>query len=603
MSSKLEPRSPEDDEARGRRMQIQDLKESLESMVIPKRKSSPTRSGQLSFQQLMAEKRATSLLQPPQPLTPEALKIAHSRSSSEVHLAQSGSQSTQTSSGDSDEEGLEMRRMPMVRKKSGELVRPALRGTSQRRPSSAPGTPTHGKNVHFGDNIEQVRHFLQVDRPMAVSAGSSPVETYDSESDYPFSSDENSKKVVGWEIKLTNFPPDSYERKTMPVRLDKLTLSADNKSLVGVVAVANIAFQKFVAARFTLDYWKTTSEVAGEFYSSSNPKQPDGYDNFQFSIKLSDQANLQSKTMYLCVKYSTNGQEFWDSNNGSNYQVDFARKMIAKPKSRTPPGVMPIPRSRHSSPMVVRLPRPKSFPAGTSDDDEFSTSYDSPFRPQRPDLNARNNAAVESPTASAARLSNRYDFSSSLHTALTRAQSALGEKSGLKLKTSHTKRPVEAPPAAPVANGQANNQNSSRPGLNSAEYKDLIQKFCYFGSGTQSLVVSPDGHDLVAKDIRIQTDEKKLDISSGSNDSSANSSASNSPPTPRAQLHQAFDANQAQSSELLSVSSPPSSARSTPTPMRSASPRLPPYRSPSPAVNSAYQEFPHQGIPVQSAQC
>jgi hypothetical protein len=62
---------------------------------------------------------------------------------------------------------------------------------------------------------------------------------------------------------------------------------------MGSVAVANLAFQKFVACRFTLDYWKTTSEVAAEFSHEIRPKaSPEGHDRFQFTIKLSDLANL-----------------------------------------------------------------------------------------------------------------------------------------------------------------------------------------------------------------------------------------------------------------------------------------------------------------------
>jgi hypothetical protein len=618
LTSPVDIKGPDTEEERGRRIQIQNLKETLqESMVILKRGSSPTRATMV-MAEIPQQSNGSALKASAPALTPEALKIAHSRSSSEIQLAPSQSQSpsSHTSPGDSDEDGLEMRRVPMLRKKSGELVKPALRGNSRRRPSSAPGTPTHPKAVHFNDNIEQVRHFLQVDRPMAVSAGSSPVEIYDSESDYPFSSDDTAQRVLGWEIRLAKFPKESFERSVLPVRVEKLSLSKDNKSLVGIVAVANIAFQKLVVVRFTLDYWKTTSEISAEFYNQATKEQlADGYDRFQFSIKLSEQANLQNKTMYLCVRYTTNGQEHWDNNFGNNYQIDFVRKLINKTWSKTPPGVNVIPRSRQTA-NGNRLPRPKSFPAGaTTSDDEFTSSFDTPFRIQTSGSgqgNKKPNAERDPQNAPGqSRLSNRYDFNTSLHAALVTAHSALGDKSGLKLKTSHTKRPVEpAPPQLPVqpisvqpvvvpaANLLA------RPDLNSAEYKDLIKKFCYFGSGGNTALVSPESEEPIAKGLNIQTDppaEKETTSpkaqnadSSGSNDSTPTSSASNSPPTPRVQLHVTEN-----HSDALSVSSSASSTRST----RTVSPRLLPYRSPSPAVNSAYQEFPHQGLSVQSAQC
>jgi hypothetical protein len=598
-ASPIESGSSEDDEERGRRLQIQDLAETLrESMVIPKRQSSPKRS------LVSSDQPVGKLLHPIETgnsktgaLTPEAIKIAHSRSSSEIQLVSNQNQlelSTHSSPDDSDDEGLEMRRGPLLRKKSGELVKPALRGPAHRRPISAPGTPTYPKAVHFNEDMEQVRHFLQVDKPIAVSAGSSPVEIYDSESDYPFSSDgEQKPRLIEWEIKTANFPKDTHERQLLPVRLEQLYLSKDFKSLIGVVAVANISFEKFVAARFTLDYWKTTSEIAAEFSTVQTKKEHnDGFDRFQFSIKLSDQANLQNKTMYLCVRYNVGGQELWDSNSGNNFQVDFIRKMPMKPHIKLS-GVSPggIPRSRHTGPQ--KLPRPRSFPASSADD-EFSTSFGSPFRLRQVTDSGRNRTDhtvhYETAQQQAHRLSNRYDFNASLHAALSTAQSALGERSGLKIKKIESPKPKVS---VPVQSAQQASLNRSRPDLNSAEYKDLIQKFCYFGSnsnsGNPTEESTPQSEESPAKPVVLEQMDGPTDSSSESNVSSADSSASNSPPSPKVQLHQA-DSQESKTPRSSSTA-------------RGLSPRLLPYRAPSPAVNSAFQEFPHQGLSVQTTQC
>jgi hypothetical protein len=587
--------SPEDGDDRGRRREIEHLAETLrESIPEQKHRHSPTRLGQTN---------GTSALRA---LTPEAIKVVHSRSNSEMKLVIPGSEltpSTQSSPGDSDDDGLEMTRGPLVRKKSGELVRPALRGPARRRPSSAPGTPTFPKAVHFNEDIEQVRHFLQVDRPIAVSAGSSPVETYDSESDYSFS---ENKKNVEWEIRTKNFPADSVERQCLPIRVERITLSKDHKTLLGSVAVANLAFEKSVTARFTFDYWKTTSEIAAE-YSTVKPQKgvSDGFDRFQFAIKLSDQANLQDKTLYICVRYNVGGQEHWDSNGGKNFQVDFIKKVGPKPWVR-PPHLAAIPRSRHNS---VALPRPKSFPAA-GNDEEFSTSYSSPYHPRQ---SAENTLRIhaEPGTSEAAqrnasgRLSNRYDFNASLHAALTTAQNALGERSGLTrsdLTRKPPKQPRQQPRAAPVAvtvpKPAPKGSSRDRPDLNSAEYKDLLQKFCYFGSQAGSAAptttASPQNKDAPSpsKAADLHQTDGAADSGSESKTSSSGSSASNSPPSPVAQLHQ----------PMLMLEDKQPSRSPTPS-LRALSPRLLPYRSPSPAVNSAYQEFPHQGLSVQTTQC
>ena len=87
-----------------------------------------------------------------------------------------------------DSDGVVSRRNPpMLRKIGGELVKPALRPSRIRRhPPSMPGTPTLSKAVHFDSNLEHVRHFLQIDRPLATSAGGSPIEKYEAESEFPF---------------------------------------------------------------------------------------------------------------------------------------------------------------------------------------------------------------------------------------------------------------------------------------------------------------------------------------------------------------------------------------------------------------------------------
>ncbi|KAK9256104.1 putative phosphatase regulatory subunit-domain-containing protein [Lipomyces tetrasporus] len=238
----------------------------------------------------------------------------------------------------------------MVRKKSGELVKPSLK---PRRPRSVPSTPTYPKNVHFDTHLEHVRHFLQAERPAAVSNEASPADEKDDEY-FPWMSrslhrrvqigddddgeddDGNSTPVripspstlYDWELVLPNFPDHANESAV--VFVERVFLSADQRSLIGHVAVKNLAFMKWVAAKFTVDYWKTVSEVGADFtdvLQSRSPKPPPGYDRFTFSIKLQDFSKLESKTLYFCVRFNVNGQEYWDNNNSSNYQVEFKRKL------------------------------------------------------------------------------------------------------------------------------------------------------------------------------------------------------------------------------------------------------------------------------------
>lgn len=494
-----------DTEERGR--QLKELQKNLHDNIEVKRGHSPAR-GENEVKAVDGTAQApqsTPTLGPA--LTPEARKISHSRSSSELAPLKPPHESPVHTSDDSDaDEDEDGSKPPLLRKKSGELVKPALRPPSRRRPSSMPGTPTYNKAVHFNEDIEQVRHFLQVDRPIAVSAGSSPVETYDSESEYPFGSDEGyAPKVVEWEIRPANFPPETHERKCMPVRLERIFLSADNKTLVGNVAVANLAFQKLVVARFTLDYWKTTSEVVAEYNHDVRKKEVnDGYDRFTFSIKLSDLAHLESKTMLLCIRFNVNGQEYWDNNSHANFQIDFVKKTRPRKGVKQGPAAGPlgaIPRSRHSP------SRQRTMPA--SFDDDFGDGFDSkyafgsskPFFSDSPSSsirlkNTRNKrgslfpgSAPNGSTNPNQAFSSRYDFGASLSAALTQAQSTLGDRSGLKprsapkAKTGYFDNPPKGmtqPAAPPVDNTPPPSAIASeKPDLKSDQYKELIQKYCF----------------------------------------------------------------------------------------------------------------------------
>ncbi|PSN74822.1 protein phosphatase regulator [Corynespora cassiicola Philippines] len=548
------PDSSDDDEERGRNIgNLEELQEALQHINV-KRGHSPSREATTDTPTI----NMVSSTPPPAPtrsLSAEARKISHSRSSSEItlskHVAHLDTQPILSSSEGSDVEDDELRiKPPLLRKKSGELVKPALRPSSRRRPSSMPGTPTYSKAVHFNEDIEQVRHFLQVDRPIAVSAGSSPVETYDSESEYPFHEDRRSK-TPEWDIKLANFPSsDSYERQTLPVRVERIFLASDHKTLVGTVAAANISFQKLVVCRFTLDYWKTTSEVVAEFNHDVRKKQKDdGYDRFNFNIKLADQANLESKTLLLCVRYNVNGQEFWDNNGSMNYQVDFIKKTKQKSKARSSGTLGAIPRSRHSPP----APRPRSMPVGSFDDD-FGHGFDNKFEfgNSRNFMGDSNPAIRLKPKAKRGSLfpdqaprrqaagqafSTRYDFGASLSAALTNAQTALGDRSGIKTNGASQGRrdyfdndvpgTKSSSAAAPVPGTRPDALSSEKPDLKSAEYNELIQKFCFFGTPTGK--GSPTANTPATKSPHTDgAADYILGYSSGSNQSSA----SNSPPSP-----------------------------------------------------------------------
>lgn len=371
---------------------------------------------------------------------------SHQRSISESSLLNGFSRD---SNSESDYEDDGYRTAPaMVRKKSGEVVKSSLKTPNRSRPCSVPSTPTFPKAVHFDAHLEHVRHFLHQEKPSAVSAGSSPVESYDGESEFPFPGEEafrSREPPFEWEINLPNFPKDLEARKHLPARVERVCLSNDNKNLIGTVAVTNMSFQKSVVVRFTLDYWETVSEVTAEFNSDVRKKQrEEGVDRFIFNIKLVDQVNLERKILFFCVRYTVGGQEFWDNNHGFNFQVDFNKK--AKPQNGKK---VVLPRSKPSTSV-----RAKSVP----NFDELEGYNDAFFvkEPEDASLPKTKSIDVTDTTESLARranpsgnaFGNRYDFGASLTAAIKAANAVVGPKRnglGIKIEKTTDKNTQESP--------------------------------------------------------------------------------------------------------------------------------------------------------------
>lgn len=241
-----------------------------------------------------------------------------------------------------------------IRKKSGELVKPSLKSTGfatwsssstgRARTKSAPTTPMGSKSVHFDAQLEHVKLFLAEQKPLAVSRDGSPTETSEgdtTDTSFPF------PRMTSTTLRLKGIvmPTPPPEPWTFDVRLENLAL--EGTALVGQVLVRNVAFTKWVAVRFTLDAWQTTSEVAAQHIVSLHHG---AFDRFEFRVRLVDYLNgIESKRIVLCIRFSVAGREMWDSNGGRNYEVGF-EKVKEEPKT------VPIPSGgRNGTPLLADL--------------------------------------------------------------------------------------------------------------------------------------------------------------------------------------------------------------------------------------------------------
>lgn len=232
----------------------------------------------------------------------------------------------------------------IVRNKSGQLVKSSLKSTKTpprgglsvftgiTSSKSEPNTPSLSKAVHFDAQLEHVKLFLAEQKPLAVSRDGSPTDdTSGTDSDFPpFIFGESYMSKHRLMMNVINMPPEvNY---MADVAMDSLSLSADGMSIIGRVRVKNISFQKWLAVRFTLDAWQTTSEVTARYVESINPS----FDIFSFSIKLNDiLARIEERTLVLALRYSVEGREIWDNNNGRNYVAKFSRVKSSSVRDKT----------------------------------------------------------------------------------------------------------------------------------------------------------------------------------------------------------------------------------------------------------------------------
>ena len=428
--------------------------------------------------------------------------VVHSQSFVENSITRKQEEALTSSPEDSERDEPEPK-SPMVRKKSGELVRPALRPPSaRRRPSSMPGTPTYAKAVHFDAQLEHIRHFLQLDKPQAVSAGSSPVEDLDGESEYPFHNPPSEPASFEWGLRLSNFPHKLSPQMNQRVRLERLFLSTDKHSLVGLVVVANLAFEKHVAARFTFDGWRTTSEVIAEYSHDARRKQlHDGYDRFMFNIRLDEQTNLDKKTLFVCIRYNVNGQEYWDNNGARDYQVNFTKI----PKAKSKPGEVPRARPRINLPRSRSFTgsgsRPHSMPSSLKDFSEMHRyiSFGPPLNDRKGKPEDDDDVPHESEAPVPLRrdkqphqvFGNRYDFESSLSAVMRtkpehdRTMLTARAKSGTPVPQSDSRAPsARAPQLAQPNLEKPSSMTSDKPNRESSVYRELVDRYCFFGSPT-----------------------------------------------------------------------------------------------------------------------
>lgn len=99
-------------------------------------------------------------------------------------------------------------------------------------------------------------------------------------------------------------------------------LKDDNGYLFGLINVKNLAFEKNLTLKLTMNKWET-SVMMGSSVISYNRPLPNNYDQFKFRIPLTDllKGKPDLLEIQLCIKYDVHNDVYWDNNNNNNYQM------------------------------------------------------------------------------------------------------------------------------------------------------------------------------------------------------------------------------------------------------------------------------------------
>lgn len=120
---------------------------------------------------------------------------------------------------------------------------------------------------------------------------------------------------------MLNFSQPASNYMAFREKIEKDCVSLENVILkdyllIGTIKVKNIAFEKLVKVRCTFDSWETSQD----FVATYVPNGQNAYDTFSFEIRVPPTMDVRKKVQF-CVCFVANGQEYWDSNSGSNYEV------------------------------------------------------------------------------------------------------------------------------------------------------------------------------------------------------------------------------------------------------------------------------------------
>ncbi|XP_055348709.1 protein phosphatase 1 regulatory subunit 3B-B-like isoform X2 [Paramacrobiotus metropolitanus] len=180
------------------------------------------------------------------------------------------------------------------------------------------------KTVRFADDVgldlTRTCEFAEMEDDGYCGSGAEPrVDLFDS-SAKPQNADNMVVEISEWQVNFSQPAADyiAFREKldSNDVALENVIIKQKSESFLGTIKVKNVFFKKDVIVRCTFNVWQTYSDFPAKYCSSNT----DLYDTFSFEISIPEEAK-QRNLIEFCVALRTDGREYWDSNQGKNYQL------------------------------------------------------------------------------------------------------------------------------------------------------------------------------------------------------------------------------------------------------------------------------------------
>lgn len=392
---------------------------------------------------------------------------------------------------------------PLLKKKSGELIKSSLRLSSLTKSASASSLLSPTKSVRFASRLANIKMFDGTDSPSVVSTtensptGTPPAaEGGESYFDLRWDDDESDSNSVSDEEGVITPPgPTKYKwdwsnfrlvtnlhcTDGTPIYLLTLLLSADSTSLNGMLMAKNIAFEKAISIKLTFDGWQSKLIINNVSYVRSFAAI--NYDQFRFSIPLQNLASVVN--VEFVIKYEVANQTFWDNNLQRNYKLKLVKQ---KPQTKGFNYNFPSQSLPQFDELVTKLNLYQTEAKANLDDGNYTYLKSSPSKTRsdfhsRYDFNAELSKPRESKKPSTSDKIPAPAFQSYLSLMPTRPP----------LKHSFSSSDIPEKPKYSQSYKARQNASTSKPTtsqeeptkFNSQSYANLLEKYCFFGGDEQ----------------------------------------------------------------------------------------------------------------------